>query len=136
MDFISKVYYKLFSIFHREKKTTIEYFRKVGVRIGNNVEFITPPKFASEPYLVSIGDNTTISFDVAFITHDAATRVIRNFDDGNPETVIYGTISVGKNCFIGCRTTILANVNIGDNNSELVSRTFKKVTVVDSGELN
>lgn len=49
------------------------------------------------------------------MTHDAATRVIRNLPDGNPETVIYGPIKVGKNCFIGCRTTILPNVEIGDN---------------------
>lgn len=57
MGFISKVYYKIFSIFHREEKKTIVYFRKIGVRIGNNVEFILPPNFVSEPYLGSIGDN-------------------------------------------------------------------------------
>ena len=77
--------------------------------------FISPPHTSSEPYLISIGDNTTISFEVAFVTHDAATRVIRHLPDGDPETVIYGYISVGKNCFIGCRTTILPNVTIGDN---------------------
>ena len=49
------------------------------------------------------------------MTHDAATRVIRNLPDGDPETVIYGPIKVGKNCFIGCRTTILLGVTIGDN---------------------
>ena len=89
--------------------------RNLGVKVGENVSFITLPHTSSEPYLISIGDNTTISFEVAFITHDAATRVIRNLPDGNPETVIYGTIEVGKNCFIGARTTILPNVKIGDN---------------------
>ena len=93
----------------------IAYFRSMGVRIGENCDFVTPPDFSSEPYLITIGDNTTISFDVAFVTHDAATRVIRNLPSGNPETVIYGPIEVGSNCFIGCRTTILANVKIGDN---------------------
>lgn len=86
-----------------------------GVRLGNNVSIIAIPHTSSEPYLISIGDNTTISFEVAFITHDASTRVIRNLPNGNPETVIYGPISVGKNCFIGARTTILPNVKIGDN---------------------
>lgn len=86
-----------------------------GCRIGKNVDFVTAPDFGSEPYLISIGDDTTISFDCAFVTHDAATRVIRNLPDGNPETVIYGPIKVGKNCFIGARTTILAGVTIGDN---------------------
>lgn len=71
-----------------------------GCRIGKNVDLVTIPNFGTEPYLISIGDNTTISFDCAFVTHDAATRVIRNLPDGNPETVIYGPIKVGKNCFI------------------------------------
>lgn len=102
----------------QQNNNSISYFRSLGVRIGNNVSIIQPISpviFSSEPYLVSVGDNTTISFDVVFVTHDAATRVIRNLPDGNRETVVYGTISVGKNCFIGCRTTILPNVKIGDN---------------------
>lgn len=101
-----------------QTRNDVSYFRSLGVQIGNNVSIISPVSpviFSSEPYLVSIGDNTTISFDVVFVTHDAATRVIRNLPDGNKETVIYGTIEVGKNCFIGARSTILPNVKIGDN---------------------
>lgn len=83
--------------------------------LGKNVSIIGPANFGSEPYLITIGDNTTISFDCAFVTHDAATRVIRNLPDGNPETVIYGPIYIGRNCFIGCRTVVLPGVTIGDN---------------------
>lgn len=83
--------------------------------LGKNVQIIGEANFGSEPYLIKIGDNTTISFDCAFVTHDAATRVIRNLEDGDKETVIYGPIVIGKNCFIGCRTVILPNVTIGDN---------------------
>jgi len=83
--------------------------------IGKNVSIVGQANFGSEPYLITIGDNTTISFDCAFVTHDAATRVIRNIPGENPETVIYGEINIGKNCFIGCRTVILPNVTIGDN---------------------
>ncbi len=102
--------------FRRKKKySEKDYYRSIGMKVGENVSFISPPHTSSEPYLISIGDNTTISFEVAFVTHDAATRVIRHLPDGDPETVIYGYISVGKNCFIGCRTTILPNVTIGDN---------------------
>ena len=108
-------------IIHSKKNIvydTIANYKIKGVRLGKNVSIISPISpviFSSEPYLISIDDNTTISFEVAFITHDAATRVIRNLPDGNPETVIYGSIEVGKNCFIGARTTILPNVKIGDN---------------------
>lgn len=86
-----------------------------GLKLGKNVDFVTVPNFGSEPYLISIGDDTTISAECAFITHDASTRVIRHLPDGDPETSIFAPVSVGKNCFIGCRTTILAGVTIGDN---------------------
>lgn len=99
---------------HKSKDPNDKY-RERGVRIGKNVDLVNPPNFGSEPYLISIDDNTTVSFDCVFVTHDAATRVIRNLEDGNPETVIFGPISIGKNCFIGCRSVILSNVSIGDN---------------------
>ena len=83
--------------------------------LGKGVAIIGSANFGSEPYLITIGDKTTVSFDCAFVTHDAATRVIRNLDGQNKETVIYGPINIGKNCFIGCRTIILPNVTIGDN---------------------
>ena len=83
--------------------------------LGKNVKTVGPVNYGSEPYLITIGDNTTISFDCAFVTHDAATRVIRNLPGQNLETVIYGKITIGKNCFIGCRSVILPGVSIGDN---------------------
>jgi acetyltransferase-like isoleucine patch superfamily enzyme len=83
--------------------------------LGKNVNIVGEANFGSEPYLITIGDNTTVSFDCAFVTHDAATRVIRNLPGHDKETVIYGPITIGKNCFIGCRTVVLPNVKIGDN---------------------
>lgn len=83
--------------------------------LGKNVQIIGGANFGSEPYLITIGDNTTVSFDCAFVTHDAATRVIRNLPGQSKETVIYAPIVVGKNCFIGCRSVILPGVKIGDN---------------------
>jgi len=101
--------------------------------LGKNVEIIGGANFGSEPYLVKIGDNTTVSFDCAFVTHDAATRVIRNLPNHNKETVIYGPIKVGKNCFIGCRSVILPNVTIGDNSiigaGSIVNRDIPSNTV-------
>ena len=101
--------------------------------LGKNVQIIGGANFGSEPYLITIGDDTTVSFDCAFVTHDAATRVIRNLPDGKKETVIYAPINVGKNCFIGCRTVVLPGVTIGDNciigagsivNRDIPSNTF------------
>ena len=121
MAMIRRIYHHIKRKLHPEVSPSsdpIDHYRSLGVKIGKDVCLVSPISpviFSSEPYLVSIGDNTTISFDVAFVTHDAATRVIRHLPDGNPETVVYGPISVGRNCFIGCRSTILPNVTIGDN---------------------
>ena len=99
--------------------TTNQQTTKVSrPNIGKNVDLVSPgPNFGSEPYLITIGDNTTVSFDVAFVTHDAGTRVLRNLatNEKEKQTVIYGEIKIGKNCFIGCRSTILPGVTIGDN---------------------
>ena len=115
--YVTKIFHKLKRKLLRQNVPTrnIPYFRTLGVTIGEDCDFIDPPDFGSEPYLISIGSHTTISYGVAFVTHDAGTRVIRNLPNGNPETVIYGPISIGDNCFIGCRTTILPNVKIGNN---------------------
>ena len=99
-------------------QTEIQNLKAKGLNVGNGCSFISPgPNFGSEPYLITIGDNTTVSFDVAFVTHDAGTRVLRNLatNEKEKQTVIYGEIKVGKNCFIGCRSTILPGVTIGDN---------------------
>ena len=89
-----------------------------GLKVGKNCQFISPgPNFGSEPYLIEIGDNTTVSFDVAFVNHEGGTRVLRRLAETEEEkqTIIYGKIVIGKNCFIGCRATILPGVEIGDN---------------------
>ena len=96
----------------------IDKYKKLGMKVGKNCSFVSPgPNFGSEPYLIEFGDDVTVSFDVAFVTHDAGTRVLRNLakTEKEKETVIYGKIIVGNNCFIGCRTTILPGVKIGDN---------------------
>ncbi len=94
--------------------------RQDEVHLGKNVQLIHPVHpniWSSEPYLITIGDNTTISFDTVFITHCGETRVFRNLanNDKEKQTVIYKPIKVGNNCFIGCRSTILPGVTIGNN---------------------
>ena len=105
--------------------------------LGKNVSIVGGANFGSEPYLITIGDNTTVSFDCAFVTHDAATRVIRNLPGHNKETVIYGPINIGNNCFIGCRTVVLPNVTIGDNciigAGSVVNRSIPANTVAAGG---
>lgn len=51
----------------------MRYARKMGVVLGENCRLIGLPDWGSEPWLISIGNHTEVSFDVAFITHDGAT---------------------------------------------------------------
>ena len=91
-----------------------------------NVIFITLPHakypyswpvFASEPFLVEIGDDTRVSYNVSFVTHDGSVDIIRKFidEDKRDNVLTIGKIKIGKNCLIGCNVTILPGVTIGDN---------------------
>lgn len=91
----------------------VEEARKQGVHIGENCELVTMPNFSTEPYFITIGNNTRISVDVTFLTHDGGTWVLNNAE--KTDYPKFGKISVGDNCFIGCKVIILPNVRIGNN---------------------
>ena len=62
-----------------------------------------------ESYLVSIGNNVTVSNDVQLLTHDnSIDRLCLEKCD------IFGEIKIGNNCFVGAHTTILPGVTLGD----------------------
>jgi serine acetyltransferase len=95
--------------FHRDPAA---YFRTRGARIGARLELFGGGihTFGSEPYLVTIGDDVTISHDVSFITHDGGLRALR---DRFPGAYYYAPIVVGDRAFIGARATILPGATIG-----------------------
>lgn len=106
----------------------IEYFRRHGITIGNNCHIYsrigTP-----EPYLLTIGDNVTISTDVHFITHDnSICKVLPEFTD------VFGKINIGDNCFIGANSIILPGVTLMPNTivaaGSVVTKSFKGNVVV------
>lgn len=100
--------------FYQERKDPVKFAKKIGVTVGNNCRFIGPQKWGSEPFLITIGDNTLISFECAFVTHDGSTWVFRE-QEKYKKVKRFGRITIGNNCFIGCRSTILPGVTIGDN---------------------
>ncbi len=91
----------------------IAYARKIGVNIGENCRLINSPDWGSEPWLISIGNRTEISFDCVFITHDGATWVFRD-DENYGRVKKFGKIEIGNNCFVGARSIILPGVKMGD----------------------
>jgi len=95
----------------RYRKDKIKYYRKLGVKIGENCRLIGENSFGSEPYLVSLGDHVSVTTS-KFITHDGGVWVFR---DKHPEIDVIKPIKVGKNVFIGSDCIILPGVTIGDN---------------------
>jgi len=90
--------------------TIAEYFRSQGASIGNGTRILVRD-LGSEPYLVTIGDDTLISSDVAFFTHDGAVWVLRAEE---PTLNRFKRITVGRSCFIGARALLLPGASIGD----------------------
>lgn len=89
-------------------KTRIKKYRLDGVCIGENCRIFTDLSFA-EPYLVTIGNNVTISTNCNLITHDnSVIKFINNATD------VVGRVSIGNNCFIGANSIILPGVTLAD----------------------
>lgn len=83
--------------------------RKKGMRIGERCRIFTNIQ-SNEPYLISIGDNVTISGGVNFCTHDnGIIKVIEG------KTDVVGPITVGNDCFIGIHSILMLGVTLGDN---------------------
>jgi acetyltransferase-like isoleucine patch superfamily enzyme len=95
--------------YHRDP---FAYHRRRGVRIGRRLELFggSPDTFGSEPYLVSIGDDVTISHGVGFITHDGGLRAVRH---RHPGAFYYAPVTVGDRVFIGANAILLPGVTIG-----------------------
>jgi len=96
----------------RLRQDLVRYFRGKGVRIGEGVEIFGANlfTFGGEPYLVSIGNQVTISHNVDFITHDGGLRVVRA---EHPGAYLYERIQVADNCFLGAHCVLLPGAKVG-----------------------
>lgn len=78
-----------------------------------------PLSIPSEPKLVSIGNNVSISANVRFITHDVIQSMLQQMNDSRypagKNGFYMGKIEVLDNVVIGADVTILYNVRIGPN---------------------
>lgn len=93
----------------RGKEDELEYRVKRGMKVGKNCHFYSVSTIdARWPWLISFGDNVTVSSNVYILAHDASPNIV------GCETRL-GRVDVGNNVFIGAGTTIMCNVRIGDN---------------------
>jgi acetyltransferase-like isoleucine patch superfamily enzyme len=79
---------------------------------GKRIRITGMADFGSEPYLVSLGSDVTITSGVSFVTHDGGVGALR---ERHPGLHVYDTIEVGDRVFIGTRTVILPGVRIGSD---------------------
>jgi acetyltransferase-like isoleucine patch superfamily enzyme len=95
---------------HADPYRRAELLRERGARVGTGCRIHTT-SIGSEPYLISIGDETLIGPSVSFITHDAGTWVFRK---EYPQTGRFGRITIGSRVFVGSHAILLPGITIGD----------------------
>lgn len=107
---IERIFRKLYN------KAVLRTAIKQGMKVGKNVRFLGNHNFGSEPFLIEIGDDVTVSTDVTFVNHDGGTAVFKKFYEPQYEKVLkFGKIVIHDNCFIGAGTIIMPGVEIGPN---------------------
>ena len=108
-----------------------KYLRKKGILIGEGTKTASNIR-TSEPYLIEIGNNVTISHDVDFVTHDnSVCKLFGVYND------IYGKIKIGDNCFLGAHSIIMYGVSIADNvivaSGSVVTKSITQSNVIIAG---
>lgn len=107
---IVKIKCKINAFFWGGGKSSViksKYFRKKGICIGDGC-CIYSDISTSESFLITIGNNVTISNNVQLLTHD------NSIDRISPEVSdILGEVRIGDNCFIGAHSIILPGVTLG-----------------------
>lgn len=106
----------------------IIHMRRSGIAVGEDCRIFTRIN-SNEPWLISIGDQVTISGNVHFITHDNG--IIKAIEG---KTDVVGPISIGSRCFLGMNSTILLGVTLGEGcivgAGSVVTRSFPPHTVL------
>jgi len=117
MNMIARIFkvlqFKILERIYDNYKVASLYAKHYGIKMGENVRFTGRHiSFGSEPYLIEIGNDVTITADVIFETHDGGVGVFRK---EYPGINLFGKIKIGNNVFIGHRSIIMPNVVIGNN---------------------
>lgn len=108
----------------------LQSFVDQGGKCGSNFMFFCD--MPGEPYLVEIGNDVTIAYGTALLTHDNS--VIKC--DLNA-TDYFGRIVIGDKCFIGAKSVILPGVTLGNRTivgaGSVVTKSFPQGNVVIAG---
>ena len=97
---------KILMLLNREVPT--ETLIKRGMKVGKDFNrqqgcFLDP----THCFMISIGDDVTMSIRVTVMAHDASTKKVLGYTK-------IGQVHIGNHVFIGANSTILPGVTIGD----------------------
>lgn len=111
MSFVVRIIKKNYVRFYNYRfKVKITSLIKNGLKLGKNVTIMPTAYIDDEhPYLISIGDNCSISHGVYIFTHDATPL---KFTEGYQ---VVDKVDIKENCFIGTGAIILPGVIMGPN---------------------
>jgi acetyltransferase-like isoleucine patch superfamily enzyme len=111
---IAKKLLQKYRIYMANSSTVGEVFSELyGFKLGKNSRFTGKNiSFGSEPFLIEIGDDVTITRGVKFQTHDGGVALFRKEHKGMN---VFGKIKIGNNVFIGEDAMIMYGVSIGNN---------------------
>jgi acetyltransferase-like isoleucine patch superfamily enzyme len=90
----------------------IDFFRDALGSAGERIRIVGDISFGSEPFLVHLGSDLTITDGVRFVTHDGGVAVLRH---EFPDLDVFSPIHVGSRVFIGVQSIIMPGVTIGDD---------------------
>jgi acetyltransferase-like isoleucine patch superfamily enzyme len=102
---------RLKELYYRISKNGNDYARFKGVNFGENCRIYTH-RFGTEPWLINIGNNVTITSNVILLTHDGSTWLMH---DKKGRRYLYRKIEIGNNVFIGINSIIMPGVKIDDD---------------------
>lgn len=85
------------------------YFVKRGMKIGKNFNRQSGTRMdPSHCWLITIGDDVTLSNKVQILAHDDTTRIYTGYGRIAP-------VKIGDRVFVGANSTILMNTTIGND---------------------
>lgn len=122
---------KLKSKIFKNQEIMNDYYRSFGAQIGRGVLICTDIS-SDEACLIEIGDDTTVSVNVSFVTHDFS---VKHLAPGMNN--LFGKIVIGKNCFIGQNSILMYGVELGDNiivaAGSVVTHSFHQERIIIGG---
>lgn len=101
-----KIFEKIKEKFNPIDYSSLDYLRSKGVKIGENVDIINSRIESCHSFLVTIGNNVTIT-NATILAHDASTKKFIGYSK-------VGRVDIGDDVFIGYGAIVLPNTKIGN----------------------